>query len=129
MGDYNKFKHLSDMTTWCPDERLEPYVRGIRPSFSHPWDAIDIIYMPFLVSENHWLLIAIDLVNGSMKVYDSKINLHTEDELMDQLQPLMVMFPYLLDKYGVFEKRTSRTGLLSPWPISRVENVPQQTTE
>lgn len=122
------------MTTWCPDTRLEPYVRGITPSFSHSWDAIDIIYMPFLVSEHHWLLIAIDLVNSSMKVYDSKINLHTEDELMDQLQPLMVMFPYLLNKYGVFQKRANRTGLLPPWhgcawPISRVENVPQQTTE
>ncbi|XP_050384010.1 uncharacterized protein LOC126800657 [Argentina anserina] len=127
--DYEKTKNLADMSNWCPDTRLDKYMRGTRPSFSTSWDEVDLIYMPIIVSTNHWLLVVANLADCYMTVYDPRVNLHTWDELMIELKPLAVMFPHLLNKFGISRSITNFNGSLSPWPISLTKNVPQQTTD
>lgn len=117
------------MSTWSPDTRLEPYVRGIRPPFSQPWEAVDIIYCPFILSNNHWVAIFVHIVNGSMIVYDSKVSLHTDSQVFDQVQPLAYMLPRLLNKFGLKAKGLACSETPSPWPVSRMVNVPQQSKE
>lgn len=129
ISDYNRYKDVSDMSTWSPDTRLEQYVRGLRPAFSLPWEAVDMIYVPFLVSHNHWVAIVIDMVNHSMKLYDSYVRLNTDGQMSDYIHPIAYMFPHLLNKYGLVAKGHSNTGLLTPWPVHRVDNVPQQSHE
>lgn len=117
------------MSTWSPDTRLEQYVRGMRPAFSQPWEAVDVIYVPFLISHNHWVAIVIDMVNCCMKLYDSYVRLNTDGQIRDCIQPIAYMFPHLLNKYGLAAKGNSNTGSLSPWPVTRADNVPQQSRE
>ncbi|KAK9922218.1 hypothetical protein M0R45_030693 [Rubus argutus] len=127
ISDYNKYKDANDMSTWSPDTRLEQYVRGMRPVFSQPWDAVDIIYVLFIMSNNHWVAIVVHIVNRCIIVYDSKVDLHTDSQLYDEVQPLAYMLPHLLNKFGLKAKGPACFDTPSPWSIRKMDNVPQQS--
>ncbi|BBN68512.1 hypothetical protein Prudu_462S000100 [Prunus dulcis] len=88
---------------------------------------------PFMLTKyKHWVAVMIDLVLCEIKVYDSKVSLIPDDIIKEELAPLSITLPNLLNtmdfyEEGVYANNCSRDWWC-PWPIERVD-VPQQSNE
>ncbi|XP_034218895.1 sentrin-specific protease 2-like [Prunus dulcis] len=97
------------------------------------WQNVYKVYTPFMLTKyKHWVAVMIDLVLCEIKVYDSKVSLIPDDIIKEELAPLSITLPNLLNtidfyEEGVYANNCSRDWWC-PWPIERVD-VPQQSNE
>ncbi|KAI5355512.1 hypothetical protein L3X38_008407 [Prunus dulcis] len=97
------------------------------------WQNVYTVYTPFMLTKyKHWVAVMIDLVLCEIKVYDSKVSLIPDDIIKEELAPLSITLPNLLNtmdfyEEGVYANNCSRDWWC-PWPIERVD-VPQQSNE
>ncbi|VVA41662.1 PREDICTED: ubiquitin-like-specific, partial [Prunus dulcis] len=95
------------------------------------WQNVYTVYTPFMLTKyKHWVAVMIDLVLCEIKVYDSKVSLIPDDIIKEELAPLSITLPNLLNtmdfyEEGVYANNCSRDWWC-PWPIERVD-VPQQS--
>ncbi|BBG93373.1 hypothetical protein Prudu_001362, partial [Prunus dulcis] len=103
------------------------------PPCGMDWQNVYKVYTPFMLTKyKHWVAVMIDLVLCEIKVYDSKVSLIPDDIVKEELAPLSITLPNLLNtidfyEEGVYANNCSRDWWC-PWPIERVD-VPQQSNE
>ncbi|CAA7054290.1 unnamed protein product [Microthlaspi erraticum] len=111
---------------------LWDYYKGAQPEprpTNKIWGIdIDELYVPFNVKTNHWVALLISLPKRHITVYDSLPHHVKPAELHVLLEPLAVMFPYLMRTLA--DEETKYMWTLEPFTYDRPigqEIVPQQT--
>ncbi|XP_020412872.1 uncharacterized protein LOC109947340 [Prunus persica] len=121
------------MLGWKIRKSLLNVVNGKVPPCGLDWQTVYKVYTPFMLTKyKHWVAVMIDLVLCEIKVYDSKVSLIPDDIVKEELGPLSITLPNLLNtidfyEEGVYANNCSRDWWC-PWPIERVD-VPQQSNE
>ncbi|CAL9001394.1 unnamed protein product, partial [Prunus brigantina] len=91
------------------------------------------VYVPCMLPKyKHWVALEIDLIQCEIKVYDSMVSLIPDESLKEELGPLSITIPNLLNtldfyEEGVYANECTRDWWC-PWPIHRVD-VPQQANQ
>ncbi|KAI5335451.1 hypothetical protein L3X38_025584 [Prunus dulcis] len=126
-------KRKKQQLGWKIRKSLLNVVNGKVPSCGMDWQNVYKVYAPFMLTKyKHWVAVMIDLVLCEIKVYDSKVSLIPDDIVKEELAPLSITLPNLLNtidfyEEGVYANNCSRDWWC-PWPIERVD-VPQQSNE
>ncbi|KAI5341889.1 hypothetical protein L3X38_009764 [Prunus dulcis] len=126
-------KRKKQQVGWKIRKSLLNVVNGKVPPCGMDWQNVYKVYTPFMLTKyKHWVAVMIDLVLCEIKVYDSKVSLIPDDIVKEELGPLSITLPNLLntiDFYedGVYANNCTRDWWC-PWPIDRVD-VPQQSNE
>ncbi|KAI5326172.1 hypothetical protein L3X38_035246 [Prunus dulcis] len=126
-------KRKKQQVGWKIRKSLLNVVNGKVPPCGFDWQNFYTVYTPFMLTKyKHWVAVMIDLVLCEIKVYDSKVSLIPDDIIKEELAPLSIMLPNLLNtmdfyEEGVYANNCSRDWWC-PWPIERVD-VPQQSNE
>ncbi|XP_020412953.1 uncharacterized protein LOC109947404 [Prunus persica] len=126
-------KRKKQQLGWKIRKSLLNVVNGKVPPCGLDWQTVYKVYTPFMLTKyKHWVAVMIDLVLCKIKVYDSKVSLIPDDIVKEELGPLSITLPNLLNtidfyEEGVYVNNCSRDWWC-PWPIERVD-VPQQSNE
>ncbi|BBN70391.1 hypothetical protein Prudu_1467S000100 [Prunus dulcis] len=126
-------KRKKQQLGWKIRKSLLNVVNGKVPPCGMDWQNVYKVYTPFMLTKyKHWVAVMIDLVLCEIKVYDSKVSLIPDDIVKEELAPLSITLPNLLNtidfyEEGVYANNCSRDWWC-PWPIERVD-VPQQSNE
>ncbi|KAI5344331.1 hypothetical protein L3X38_012208 [Prunus dulcis] len=126
-------KRKKQQVGWKIRKSLLNFVKGKVPPCGMDWQNVYKVYTPFMLTKyKHWVAVMIDLVLCEIKVYDSKVSLIPDDIVKEELAPLSITLPNLLNtidfyEEGVYANNCSRDWWF-PWPIERVD-VPQQSNE
>ncbi|KAI5353733.1 hypothetical protein L3X38_006627 [Prunus dulcis] len=126
-------KRKKQQVGWKIRKSLLNVVNGKVPPCGFDWQNVYTVYTPFMLTKyKHWVAVMIDLVLCEIKVYDSKVSLIPDDIIKEELAPLSITLPNLLNtmdfyEEGVYANNCSRDWWC-PWPIERVD-VPQQSNE
>ncbi|KAI5312996.1 hypothetical protein L3X38_042170 [Prunus dulcis] len=126
-------KRKKQQLGWKIRKSLLNVVNGKVPPCGMDWQNVYKVYAPFMLTKyKHWVAVMIDLVLCEIKVYDSKVSLIPDDIVKEELAPLSITLPNLLNtidfyEEGVYANNCSRDWWC-PWPIKRVD-VPQQSNE
>ncbi|BBN68475.1 hypothetical protein Prudu_443S000300 [Prunus dulcis] len=126
-------KRKKQQVGWKIRKSLLNVVNGKVPPCGMDWQNVYKVYTPFMLTKyKHWVAVMIDLVLCEIKVYDSKVSLIPDDIVKEELAPLSITLPNLLNtidfyEEGVYANNCSRDWWC-PWPIERVD-VPQQSNE
>ncbi|KAI5354950.1 hypothetical protein L3X38_007845 [Prunus dulcis] len=126
-------KRKKQQLGWKIRKSLLNVVNGKVPPCGMDWQIVYKVYTPFMLTKyKHWVAVMIDLVLCEIKVYDSKVSLILDDIVKEELAPLSITLPNLLNtidfyEEGVYANNCSRDWWC-PWPIERVD-VPQQSNE
>ncbi|KAI5327394.1 hypothetical protein L3X38_026790 [Prunus dulcis] len=126
-------KRKKQQVGWKIKKSLLNVVNGKVPPCGLDWQNVYTMYTPFMLTKyKHWVAVMIDLVLCEIKVYDSKVSLIPDDIIKEELAPLSITLPNLLNtmdfyEKGVYANNCSRDWWC-PWPIERVD-VPQQSNE
>ncbi|KAI5318488.1 hypothetical protein L3X38_038196 [Prunus dulcis] len=134
---------LSQLNVWLNDEgkaveqgvqlwkrkRIIPNV----PARGMSWENAYKVYAPCMLTKyKHWVALMIDLVKCEIKVYDSMVSLIPDEILKEDLAPLSITIPNLLNTMDFYEKgfyaNDCSIDWWCPWPIKRVD-VPQQSNQ
>ncbi|KAI5350503.1 hypothetical protein L3X38_003394 [Prunus dulcis] len=96
-------------------------------------NVVNKVYAPFMLMKyKHWVAVMIDLVLCEIKVYDSKVSLIPDDIVKEELAPLSITLPNLLNTIDFYEQvvyaNNCNRDWWCPWPIERVD-VPQQSNQ
>ncbi|KAI5343988.1 hypothetical protein L3X38_011865 [Prunus dulcis] len=108
-------------------------VNGKVPACGMDWQNAYKVYAPCMLTKyKHWVAVMIDLVLCEITMYDSKVSLIPDEILKEELAPLSITIPNLLNtidfyEEGVYANNCSRDWWC-PWPIERVD-VPQQSNQ
>ncbi|CAL2256963.1 unnamed protein product [Prunus armeniaca] len=119
----------SDNKSWRKSS-LVNVVNGKVPACGMDWQNAYKVYATCMLTKyKHWVALMIDLVQCEIKVYDSMVSLIPDEILKEELTPLSITIPNLLNainfyEEGVYTNDCSRDWWC-PWPIQRVD-VPQQ---
>ncbi|CAL2270917.1 unnamed protein product [Prunus armeniaca] len=80
----------------------------------------------------HWVALMTDLVKCEIKVYDSMVSLIPYEILKEELAPLSITIPNLLNTIDFYEECVYANDCSRdwwfPWPIERMD-VPQHTNQ
>ncbi|BBN67410.1 hypothetical protein Prudu_70S000300, partial [Prunus dulcis] len=126
-------KRKKQQLGWKIRKSLLNVVNGKVPPCGMDWQNVYKVCAPLMLTKyKHWVAVMIDLVLCEIKVYDSKVSLIPDDIVKDELAPLSITLPNLLNtidfyEEGVYANNCSRDWWC-PWPIERVD-VPQQSNE
>ncbi|BBH05486.1 hypothetical protein Prudu_016886, partial [Prunus dulcis] len=126
-------KRKKQQVGWKIRKSLLNVVNGKVPPCGMDWQNVYKVYTPFMLTKyKHWVAVMIDLVLCEIKVYDSKVSLIPDDIVKEELGPLSITLPNLLNtidfyEEGVYANNCTRDWWC-PWPIDRVD-VPQQSNE
>ncbi|KAI5348045.1 hypothetical protein L3X38_000932 [Prunus dulcis] len=126
-------KRKKQQLGWKIRKSLLNVVHGKVPPCGMDWQNVYSVYTPFMLTKyKHWVAVMIDLVLCEIKVFDSKVSLIPDDIIKEELAPLSITLPNLLNtidfyEEGVYANNCSRDWWC-PWPIERVD-VPQQSNE
>ncbi|KAI5334941.1 hypothetical protein L3X38_025074 [Prunus dulcis] len=113
-------KRKKQQVGWKIRKSLLNFVNGKVPPCGMDWQNVYKVYTPFMLTKyKHWVAVMIDLVLCEIKVYDSKVSLIPDDIVKEELAPLSITLPNLLNSMDFYEEA---------WPIERVD-VPQQSNE
>ncbi|KAI5327739.1 hypothetical protein L3X38_027135 [Prunus dulcis] len=126
-------KRKKQQVGWKIRKSLLNVVNGKVPPCGMDWQNVYKVYTPFMLTKyKHWVAVMIDLVLCEIKVYDSKVSLIPDDIVKEELGPLSITLPNLLNtidfyEEGVYANNCTRDWWC-PWPIDLVD-VPQQSNE
>ncbi|XP_024013906.1 uncharacterized protein LOC112087985 [Eutrema salsugineum] len=87
------------------------------------YEEADIVYLPFNFDQRHWVTLAVDLKAKKIFVLDCNVALINETRLVDELQPIASMLPYLF-KLVAANMEMSQVEI-SPFSIERVTGIHQ----
>ncbi|KAI5328496.1 hypothetical protein L3X38_027893 [Prunus dulcis] len=69
------------------------------------WQNAYNVYAPCMLTKyKHWVALMIDLVKGEIKVYDSMVSLIRDEILKEELVPLSITIPNLLNTIDFYEE-------------------------
>ncbi|KAI5351173.1 hypothetical protein L3X38_004064 [Prunus dulcis] len=109
-------KRKKQQLGWKIRKSLLNVVHGKVPPCGMDWQNVYSVYTPFMLTKyKHWVAVMIDLVLCEIKVYDSKVSLIPDDIIKEELAPLSITLPNLLNTIDFYEEE-------------RVD-VPQQSNE
>ncbi|KAI5338385.1 hypothetical protein L3X38_017656 [Prunus dulcis] len=126
-------KRKKEQVGWNIRNSLLNVVNGKVPACGMDWQNVYKVYGPCMLTKyKHWVAVMIDLVLCEIKVYDSKVSLIPDEIVKEELAPLSITIPNLLNtidfyEEGVYANNCSRDWWC-PWPIERVD-VPQQSNQ
>ncbi|KAI5345954.1 hypothetical protein L3X38_013831 [Prunus dulcis] len=126
-------KRKKEQVGWKIRNSLLNVVNGKVPACGMDWQNVYKVYAPFMLTKyKHWVAVMLDLVLCEIKVYDSKVSLIPDEIVKEELAPLSITLPNLLNtidfyEEGVYANNCSRDWWC-PWPIERVD-VPQQSNQ
>ncbi|CAL2241528.1 unnamed protein product [Prunus armeniaca] len=126
-------KRRKEQVGWKIRNSLLNVVNGKVPAYGMDWQNAYKVYAPCMLTKyKHWVAVMIDMVNCEIKVYDSMVSLIPDEMLNEELAPLSITIPNLLNtidfyEEGVYANDCSRDWWCL-WPIERVD-VPQQSNQ
>ncbi|CAL8088988.1 unnamed protein product [Prunus armeniaca] len=126
-------KRKKEQVGWKIRTSLVNVVNGKVPARGMDCQNAYKVYAPCMLTKyKHWVAVMIDLVQCEIKVYDSMVSLIPDEILKEELAPLSITIPNLLNaidfyEEGVYANDCSREWWC-PWPIQRVD-VPQQSNQ
>ncbi|KAI5323722.1 hypothetical protein L3X38_032794 [Prunus dulcis] len=126
-------KRKKEQVGWKIRNSLLNVVNGKVPVCGMDWQNVYKVYAPCMLTKyKHWVAVMIDLVLCEIKVYDPKVSLIPDEIVKEELAPLSITIPNLLNtidfyEEGVYANNCSRDWWC-PWPIERVD-VPQQSNQ
>ncbi|XP_021823318.1 sentrin-specific protease 2-like, partial [Prunus avium] len=126
-------KRKKEQAGWKIRNSLVNVVNGKVPACGVDWQNVYKVYAPCMLTKHkHWVALMIDLVKCEIKVYDSMVSVIPDEMLKEELAPLSITIPNLLNSIdfyeeGVYANDCSRDWWC-PWPIERVD-VPQQSNQ
>ncbi|KAI5317197.1 hypothetical protein L3X38_036904 [Prunus dulcis] len=126
-------KRKKEQVGWKIRNSLLNVVNGKVPACGMDWQNVYKVYAPCMLTKyKHWVAVMINLVLCEIKVYDLRVSLIPYEILKEELAPLSITIPNLvntIDFYeeGVYANNCSRDWWC-PWPIERVD-VPQQSNQ
>ncbi|CAL9024126.1 unnamed protein product [Prunus brigantina] len=126
-------KRKKEQVGWKIRSSLVNVVNGKVPACGLDWQHTYKVYVPCMLPKyKHWVALEIDLIQCEIKVYDSMVSLIPDESLKEELGPLSITIPNLLNtldfyEEGVYANECTRDWWC-PWPIHRVD-VPQQANE
>ena len=85
------------------DDRMMQYVMGDRPKYGHSWAKVKSVYCIILVKEMHWIAVVALLEERLLKILDCNPTICRDKQLEAELEPLSVLFPWLLRESGMFD--------------------------
>ncbi|KAI5351315.1 hypothetical protein L3X38_004206 [Prunus dulcis] len=130
---FDNNKRKKEQVGWKIRNSLLNVVNGKVPTCGMDWQNAYKVYAPCMLTKyKHWVAIMMDLVKCEIKVYDSMVSLIPDEILKEELAPLSITIPNLLNtidfyEEGVYANNCSRDWWC-PWPIERVD-VPQQSNQ
>ncbi|XP_031251491.1 uncharacterized protein LOC116109415 [Pistacia vera] len=98
------------------DDRMIQYVMGDRPKYGHSWAKVKSVYYIILVKEMHWIAVVTLLEERLLKILDCNPTICRDRQLEAELEPLSVLFPWLLRQSGMFEHLDDE-ALTGKWPL------------
>ncbi|BBH07372.1 hypothetical protein Prudu_019293 [Prunus dulcis] len=103
------------------------------PACGMSWENAYKVYAPCMLTKyKHWVALMIDLVKCEIKVYDSMVSLIPDEILKEDLAPLSITIPNLLNTMDFYEESFYANDCSIDWwclwPIKRVD-VPQQSNQ
>ncbi|KAI5337845.1 hypothetical protein L3X38_017116 [Prunus dulcis] len=126
-------KRKKEQVGWKIRNSLLNVVNRKVPTCGMDWQNAYKMYAPCMLTKyKHWVAVMIDLVKCEIKVYDSMVSLIPDEILKEELAPLSITIPNLLNtidfyEKGVYANDCSRDWWCS-WAIERVD-VPQQSNQ
>ncbi|CAL9030437.1 unnamed protein product, partial [Prunus brigantina] len=126
-------KRKKEQVGWKIRSSLVNVVNGKVPACGLDWQHTYKVYVPCMLPKyKHWVALEIDLIQCEIKVYDSMVSLIPNESLKEELGPLSITIPNLLNtldfyEEGVYANECTRDWWC-PWPIHRVD-VPQQAND
>ncbi|CAL2255649.1 unnamed protein product [Prunus armeniaca] len=126
-------KRKKEQVGWKIRSSLVNVVNGKVPACGLDWQNTYKVYVPCMLPKyKHWVALEIDLIQCEIKVYDSMVSLIPDQSLKEELGPLSITIPNLLNtldfyEEGVYANECTRDWWC-PWPIHRVD-VPQQANQ
>ncbi|XP_022143569.1 uncharacterized protein LOC111013439 [Momordica charantia] len=113
-----QWKVLRDIiSTWDEHKECMEAVLGHAADFIPPWVSVDFVY-GLLHIRNHWVLVAINMNESEILVYDSLPSHTPISRCIEDLKPLSHIIPSLLYAWGLFEAPNNKLRR-TPWPIFR----------
>ncbi|KAI5343094.1 hypothetical protein L3X38_010970 [Prunus dulcis] len=98
-------KRKKEQVGWKIRNSLLNVVNGKVPACRMDWQNAYKVYAPcMLMKYKHWLAVMIDLVLCEIKVYDSKVLLIPDEILKEELAPLSITIPNLLNTVDFYEE-------------------------
>ncbi|CAL9000031.1 unnamed protein product [Prunus brigantina] len=126
-------KRKKEQVEWKIRSSLVNVVNGKVPACGLDWQNTYKVYVPCMLPKyKHWVALEIDLIQCEIKVHDSMVSLIPDQSLKEELGPLSITIPNLLNtldfyEEGVYANECTRDWWC-PWPIHRVD-VPQQANQ
>ncbi|CAL9001175.1 unnamed protein product [Prunus brigantina] len=126
-------KRKKEQVGWKIRSSLVNVVNGKVPACELDWQKTYKVYVPCMLPKyKHWVALEIDLIQCEIKVYDSMVSLIPDQSLKEELGPLSITIPNLLNTLDFYEEcvyaNECTRDWWCPWPIHRVD-VPQQANQ
>ncbi|CAL2238568.1 unnamed protein product [Prunus armeniaca] len=126
-------KRRKEQVGWKIRNSLLNVVNGKVPTCGMDWQNAYKVYAPCMLTKyKHWVVVMIDLVNCEIKVYNSIVSRIPDEILKEELAPLSITIPNLLNTIDFYEEGVYANDCSQnwwcPWPIERVD-VPQQSNQ
>lgn len=85
---------------------------------------VDMVYAPMMWGPDHWVGLCINLEVSHVTILDSYPTLHpTEEQIEEQMAPVLESLPYILEQYTCFTKYLSNSLKPRYYSCSRLEGI------
>lgn len=117
-GKYRSFNAVKnkDRVRW--DEQLQ---RSITGSPSDWFEHIDMIYMPMIWADAHWVGLAINLGVWTVDILDPNLSLYNDRKVERFIAPIVELLPYVIKKFCTGP--LSQTHDLKPFSWQRLKGI------
>lgn len=117
-GKYRSFNAARNKSRVRWDERLnEPTYGSPMEWFEH----IDMIFMPMIWGDAHWVGLVINLANWLVEILDPNVSLYDDRKVARFIAPIVEMLPFLINKFC--KPSLSQSNGVKPFTWRRVHGV------
>ncbi|EOA12195.1 hypothetical protein CARUB_v10012784mg [Capsella rubella] len=95
-GKYKTFSVAKIKTRVRWDDQLQ---RSLNGSPSQWFDLWDMLYIPMIWGDSHWVGLAISLPNWSIDILDPNVLLNSDSNVGNYMAPVVEMLPYIIHKF------------------------------
>ncbi|XP_022159362.1 uncharacterized protein LOC111025779 [Momordica charantia] len=98
---------------------------GTHTDYQTRWLDLDVVYLPYNIGGNHWIMVHIDLQDDEIIMWDLMRSMTPFPTLESELRLMTVVLSALMHRAGVQVLR--QTLPYMPWRIHQVTSAPQQS--
>ncbi|CAE5974561.1 unnamed protein product [Arabidopsis arenosa] len=99
----------------------QQFKRAIPGSPSEWFEEIDLIFMPMIWKNQHWVGLAINLGTWCVDILDPNYPLNDDAKVEEYMAPILVQIPYIINKFC--KPRLSQEHGLAPFRWTRMKEI------